>query len=218
MHGVRLAAVAAPIAARTWRPAWSPLQRTRGNLIFPRRSAPGRPPLPLRSPVVRVPACTMSRGGQRDVDKDAAAAAEWHWRKSQEGVPLSPEEDLLPPPEMIETSVYEAMPPPLSSASPGLHEFKHASFPMCGVRGQDRAKTALIVASAGGAGSLLGGVLLAGPHGTGKTVLMRAMREILPPMDVVEGEPFNADPDRCAKHAKGHSARLKLKGRLCAPM
>ena len=64
---------------------------------------------------------------------------------------------------------------------------------------------------------------------------MRAMREILPPMDVVEGLPFNpaaaafnADPERCVRAARGRRhgrrgltvARGRAGGRgpcLCLP-
>lgn len=40
----------------------------------------------------------------------------------------------------------------------------------------------------------IGGVLIMGDRGTGKSVAVRAMVDLLPEIDVVEGDPFNSDP------------------------
>jgi magnesium chelatase subunit I len=41
----------------------------------------------------------------------------------------------------------------------------------------------------------IGGVLVFGDRGTGKSTTVRALAALLPPMRVVAGNPFNADPD-----------------------
>lgn len=57
-------------------------------------------------------------------------------------------------------------------------------FPFSGVVGQDDAKLALAIAAVD---SGIGGVLLSGMKGTGKSTLVRSFVEILPDQEVVEG-------------------------------
>jgi magnesium chelatase subunit I len=40
----------------------------------------------------------------------------------------------------------------------------------------------------------IGGVLIVGDRGTGKSTTIRALADLLPEIDVVEGDPFNSDP------------------------
>jgi len=54
-------------------------------------------------------------------------------------------------------------------------------------------RTALLIA---GVDPGIGGVLIMGERGTGKSTAIRALAELLPPIEVVEGCPYNCDPAR----------------------
>ena len=81
-------------------------------------------------------------------------------------------------------------------------------FPFSAIVGQERAKLALLCVAVN---PLIGGVLLKGDKGTGKSTLVRALANVLPEIEVVEGCPFNCNPanplemcDLCYKsYAKG---------------
>ena len=64
-------------------------------------------------------------------------------------------------------------------------------FPFSAVVGQEKAKLALLCAAAN---PLIGGVLLKGDKGTGKSTLVRALANILPEIEVVADCPFNCNP------------------------
>ena len=65
-------------------------------------------------------------------------------------------------------------------------------FPFSGIVGQNDAKLALAIAAVDPG---IGGVLLSGMKGTGKSTLVRAYVEILPDQSVVSGCSFNCDLD-----------------------
>ncbi len=65
------------------------------------------------------------------------------------------------------------------------------NFPFTAVVGMDKAKLALLCAAVD---PLIGGVLLRGDKGTGKSTLVRAFAKILPEIDVVADCPFNCNP------------------------
>ena len=66
------------------------------------------------------------------------------------------------------------------------------SFPFTAIVGMDDLQLALILATISPA---IGGVLIRGEKGTAKSTAVRALTEILPPVDVVPGCRFSCDPD-----------------------
>ncbi|WP_350276809.1 putative cobaltochelatase [Kribbella sp. HUAS MG21] len=67
------------------------------------------------------------------------------------------------------------------------------AFPFTAVVGMDDLQLALILAAVSPA---IGGVLIRGEKGTAKSTAVRALTEILPPVDVVPGCRFSCDPAR----------------------
>jgi len=68
---------------------------------------------------------------------------------------------------------------------------KRLIFPFSAIVGQEKAKLALLTVAVN---PLIGGVLLRGDKGTGKSTLVRALANVLPDIEVVEGCPFNCNP------------------------
>lgn len=65
-------------------------------------------------------------------------------------------------------------------------------YPFSALVGQQQLKTALLLNSVYPA---IGGVLVRGEKGTAKSTAARALRELLPPLRVVEGCPFRCEPE-----------------------
>ena len=80
-------------------------------------------------------------------------------------------------------------------------------YPFSAIVGQDEMKRALEIAAVD---QSVGGVLVFGDRGTGKSTAVRALASLLPPMKVVAGCPYNCDPAAprgacsasCAAHAR----------------
>jgi magnesium chelatase subunit I len=79
-------------------------------------------------------------------------------------------------------------------------------FPFSAIVGQDEMKLAILVAAVDAA---LGGVLVFGDRGTGKSTAVRALAALLPPMRAVVGCRFACAPDTGAGHCPDCAA---LKG------
>jgi magnesium chelatase subunit I len=82
-------------------------------------------------------------------------------------------------------------------------------FPFSAIVGQDDMKLALLIAAVDPA---IGGVLVFGDRGTGKSTAVRALAALLPPMKVVLGCPYNCDPAapaRSCEFCNGRKAALK---------
>ena len=66
------------------------------------------------------------------------------------------------------------------------------TFPFSAIVGQDEMKQALLIAAVD---PTIGGVLVFGDRGTGKSTAIRALAALLPPMAVLEGCAYHCDPN-----------------------
>ena len=65
-------------------------------------------------------------------------------------------------------------------------------FPFTAIVGQEEMKLALILNIID---PKIGGVMIMGDRGTGKSTTVRALVDLLPEIDVVTNDPFNSDPN-----------------------
>jgi len=79
-------------------------------------------------------------------------------------------------------------------------------FPFAAIVGQEAMKLAMILTAIDPG---IGGVLVFGDRGTGKSTAVRALAALLPPIEAVEGCPVNsAHPDQCPDWAHVTSTRI----------
>ncbi|MEB3202020.1 MAG: magnesium chelatase ATPase subunit I [Synechococcus sp.] len=69
---------------------------------------------------------------------------------------------------------------------------KRRVFPFTQVVGQEEMKLALLLNVID---PRIGGVMIMGDRGTGKSTTIRALADLLPEIDVVAGDPYNSSPD-----------------------
>ena len=85
------------------------------------------------------------------------------------------------------------------------------SFPFSAIVAQDEMKLAILVAAVDPS---VGGVLIFGDRGTGKSTAVRALAALLPKMRTVVGCRYGCDPDRPFCGAKGCDAQRASKSAL----
>ena len=88
---------------------------------------------------------------------------------------------------------------------------KRHIFPFTAIVGQEEMKLALILNVIDPS---IGGVLIRGEKGTGKSTVVRALADILPEIEVVEGCPFSCDPEATENLCPECERRLREEGLL----
>ena len=89
---------------------------------------------------------------------------------------------------------------------------RKSEYPFTAIVGQEVLKRALVLNVVN---PKVGGVLIRGEKGTGKSIAVRAMADILPPIDVVDGCKYNCDPRKPDKFCNDCKA-LQEKGEIKA--
>ena len=84
-------------------------------------------------------------------------------------------------------------------------------YPFSAIIGQDAMKAALLLNAVDPS---IGGVLIRGQKGTGKSTAARALAALLPELAVVKGCPYHCDPTDPANMHDGCRERLEVNGEL----
>jgi magnesium chelatase subunit D len=89
--------------------------------------------------------------------------------------------------------------------------YRAAVYPFTSIVGQGEMRLALLL---GVIEPSIGGVLVMGHRGTGKSTAVRALAELLPPLNRVAGCRFNCDPDATDELCDDCRATLDARGKL----
>jgi magnesium chelatase subunit I len=79
-----------------------------------------------------------------------------------------------------------------ATASAAAKESQRPVYPFAAIVGQDEMKLCLLLNVID---PKIGGVMIMGDRGTGKSTTVRSLVDLLPDIRVVVGDPFNSDPD-----------------------
>ncbi|MEM4704862.1 MAG: VWA domain-containing protein, partial [Candidatus Bathyarchaeia archaeon] len=88
---------------------------------------------------------------------------------------------------------------------------KRLVFPFSAIVGLDKLKLAVLINAIN---PKIGGVLIRGPKGSGKSTIVRSLTDILPKITVVKGCPFNCNPQDVSNMCPIHAEEYKEKGEL----
>jgi len=91
------------------------------------------------------------------------------------------------------------------------HHVRRIIYPFTAIVDQEPMKKALILNAVN---PKIGGVLIRGEKGTGKSTAVRGLAELLPEIDVVEGCPFNCNPHNPAEMCDNCFERFEEEGSL----
>jgi magnesium chelatase subunit I len=83
------------------------------------------------------------------------------------------------------------------------------AYPFAAIVGQDEMKLALLIAATDPS---VGGVMVFGDRGTGKSTAVRALAALLPPLPAVKGCVFHCDPKADAGRCAGDCGRVTGRG------
>ncbi|HLO50381.1 MAG TPA: magnesium chelatase ATPase subunit I [Kamptonema sp.] len=93
--------------------------------------------------------------------------------------------------ESIVSPTAEALNTQNAGAPPATLVSRRAVFPFTAIVGQEEMKLALLLNVID---PKIGGVMIMGDRGTGKSTTIRALADLLPEIDVVADDPFNSHP------------------------
>jgi magnesium chelatase subunit D len=93
---------------------------------------------------------------------------------------------------LVEAAMNEESSGPIEVKNIEMMDLGGRPFPLSMIIGQDAIKQALLLSSIN---NRMGGVVISGGKGTAKSVMARALHQLLPPIEVIKGSPFNIDPE-----------------------
>ena len=81
------------------------------------------------------------------------------------------------------------------------------NFPFAAIIGQDEMKLALQLNVID---PKIGGVMIMGDRGTGKSTTIRALADLLPDIQIIKNDPFNTDPKGLPKEKEYDTENIKI--------
>lgn len=104
---------------------------------------------------------------------------------------------------------------PVPASRPGKTRVSetHDAYPFAAIVGQDEVKTALMIAAVDAS---VGGVLVFGDRGTGKSTAVRGLAALLPERKVIAGCPYACEPGAASLATCPHCARPGMPSKAVA--